>query len=248
MDNLRVMITSKETAQVRRIATDVYKKYCPAREAGQITQEDLYHMGIIGLIETKRRYDKSKGVPWPAFAAYRIRGAMLDQIRRQPMIRLPQERQVAVKQLKEAKNEIARSGNTADPETLAKKLGWVVEKVHDVLALTPSVESINTTGGKEDDEYRSVILSGQEPGPETAALKNELADLVNKCLESLPSSNDRLVLVARILEGLTLREVADTLGCSKENVRQLQIKAVKQMKRCIKRHGWNFKELKKFVK
>jgi len=59
-----------------------------------------------------------------------------------------------------------------------------------------------------------VVLTGDGDDPETAALRKEMAALVNRCLEALPSPQDRLVIVSRVLEGLKLREVAETLGCS----------------------------------
>jgi len=241
MDKVQVMITPKETALVRRIASDIYTEYCPAGEAGQVTKDDLYHYGIIGLLEAKSRYDKKKGVPWLAFAAFRIRGAMLDQLRIQPIIRLPQEKQKRVKVLKQARTELERNGRNADPAALAGKLGWSVEEVYGVLKLSPAMVPIHEdrSAGGTGDEYRGEMLVDQGANPETKAIKTQLAELIHKCLEALPSPEDRLVIVGRVLEGLKLRELAETLGCSSERVRQLQLQAQEKMKACLERHGWS---------
>ena len=241
MDNLHVMITPKETSLVRGVASEIYSVYCPAGEAGEITKDDLYHYGIIGLLEAKKKYDRSKGVPWLAFAAYRVRGAMLDQFRKQPMIRLPQMRQKKVKELKEARMDFLRNGVKADAEMLAGRLQWSVEEVHRVSGMTPSLMPVDADRGEGEEglKFRGVVLTGDGDDPETAALRKEMAALVNRCLEALPSPQDRLVIVSRVLEGLKLREVAETLGCSLENVRQWQKRVEKMMKACMERHGWS---------
>ena len=240
MDKVHVMITPKETSLVRRVASEVYTVYCPAGAAGEISKDDLYHYGIIGLLEAKQKYDRSKGVPWLAFAAYRVRGAMLDQLRKQPMIRLPQARQKNVKELKEARMDFLRNGVKADPEMLANRLKWSVEEVHKVSGMTPSLMPVDA-GGREEEGLKlgGVALTGDGVDPETATLKKEMAALVRRCLEALPSPQDRLVIVSRVLEGLKLREVAKTLGCSLENVRQWQKRVEKMMKVCMEGQGWS---------
>ena len=241
MGKVHVMITPKETSLVRGVVSEVYSVYCPAGEAGEITKDDLYHYGIIGLLEAKQKYDRSKGVPWLAFAAYRVRGAMLDQFRKQPMIRLPQARQKKVKELKEARIDLVQSGAKTDAKMLASRLEWSVEEVHKVASLTPSLVSVDgdRREREEGSKLRGVVLTGDGDDPETAALNKEMAALVNRCLEALPSPQDRLVIVSRVLEGLKLREVAETLGCSLENVRQWQKRVEKMMKVCMESHGWS---------
>ncbi len=241
MDNVHVMMTPKETSLVRRIASDIYLEYCPAREAGQISKEELYHLGIIGLLEARRRYDKTKGVPWTVFAAFRVRGSMLDQLRVQPMIRLPQEKQKKIKELKKVKSEFTLAGRKINANSLADALEWTVHEVHNIENLSPSLVSVDDSAGQTEygDGYRGEILTASGPDPENAALKNELANLVNLCLEGLIPPHDRLILVGRILEGLKLKDLAETLSCSMENVRQRQKRAEEKMKTCMESHGWS---------
>ena len=241
MDKVHVMITPKETSLVRGVAFEVYSVYCPAGEAGQISKDDLYHYGIIGLLEAKQKYDRSKGVPWLAFAAFRVRGAMLDQFRKQPMIRLPQARQKKVKELKEARMDFLQNGVKADSEMLAGRLKWSVEEVHKVSGMSPSLVPADADRGEGEEgmKFGGVILTGDGDDPEADVLKKEMAALVRRCLEALPSPQDRLVIVSRVLEGLKLREVAETLGCSLENVRQWQKRVEKMMKACMEGQGWS---------
>ena len=71
-------ISQDETRMVRNVARDVFKQYGPSREFGQLTEEDLFHEGIMGLLEARQKFKQDKGVPWLAFAAYRVRGSMID--------------------------------------------------------------------------------------------------------------------------------------------------------------------------
>ena len=175
-----------------------------------------------------------------AFAAKCVRWSMMDELRKQPMIRLPQERQKTVKELKQAKTDLVRNGENGDVERLAGKLGWSVQKVHDVANLTPSYRYVDAEqrDGDGNLDFRGEILIETGDDPEAVALKKEKTTLVNRCLKTL-SPRDRFIIESRILEGLTLREVAKTLDCTLENVRLLQQKVERMMKIWIKNQGWS---------
>ena len=240
MDKAHVMINTKETNLIRRIANRIYRNYCPAGKAGSITKNDLYHLGIIGLLEARKRYDKAKKVPLLSFAAFRIEGAMVDEIRKQPMIRLPQEGQKKVKELKEAKTDLVQRGKKAGAKNLADKLGWTVKKLHKVENLPPSLIYVDAhrRDGEERSNDRNEGFTDPADNPEITALRNEQRGLVNRCLNAL-SPRDRFIIESRIVEGLTLREVADTLGCTLENVRLLQQKVERMMKVWMTKHDWS---------
>ena len=137
--------------------------------------------------------------------------------------------------------DFLRNGVKADAEMLAGRLQWSVEEVHKVSGMSPSLMPADADRREEEEglKFKGVVLTGDGDDPETAALRKEMAVLVNRCLEALPSPQDRLVIVSRVLEGLKLREVAETLGCSLENVRQWQKRVEKMMKICMESHGWS---------
>jgi DNA-directed RNA polymerase specialized sigma subunit len=130
--DVSVMITPREKALVGKIASNVYRRYCPAGQAGQIEFDELFNLGIIGLLEAKNRFDPDRGIPFPVYASSRIRGAMLDQIRYQPIIRTSQELAQKIKLLKKARESFFQKGQQADDKILADKLGWTAEEVRNV--------------------------------------------------------------------------------------------------------------------
>ena len=244
MDKLHVMITDEERKLVMRIAKRAYSKYCPAGESGQFTIEDIFHLGIVGLCEAKRNFDPSKGVPWLKFASYRIQGAMLDSIRKAPLIRLPHEQYRKVKEVTEAKAKLAQAGKDTSPESLADVLKWPVEEVLKALDLLPKLVPAKNDKKDTDEESTTneVVLPDEGISPETAVMYNELAGIVQQCLEVL-SEKIRIVFKARVLEETKLKDLAKVFGCSLERVRQWQLQAQKKMQDCLKHHGWSREDI-----
>ena len=246
-----VMITSGEKALVGKIAGNVYKRYCPAGQAGQVEFDELFNLGIIGLLEAKSRFDPDLGIPFHVYASNRIRGAMLDQIRYQPIIRTSQDLAQKIKKLKKARESFLRKGQPLDDQLLAEKLGWSLEEVGNIskhsVHVVPALENV----AKETDsswEYPGEILTDRSPSAENMVLINELVDSVQECLKNLPSDEYRIVLLGRVVEELNLRELAEVLNCSNQTVANRQEKAQELMKICLEKKGWTLEILREIQK
>lgn len=221
---------------VRRVQSQYYGSCDRERE------EELYHFGIVGLIEAKKKFKADKGIPFQAFAVHRIKGAMIDYMRTAPVVRLPQKKQNLRKELEQARIELQRNGYEASDPTLAEKLGWTLGQVRQVAAMQPKVISIASGGHTQDEnsgEAEEKELPAAGSGPEQLAIKRELSRVVQQCLERIKDTRDRLILVSRVFEERKLRELADGLDCTIETVRLRQIKAMESMKRCLSSHGWD---------
>jgi RNA polymerase sigma factor FliA len=241
-----VMITPGEKSLVGKIASNVYKRYCPAGQAGQIEFDELFNLGIIGLLEAKNRFDPNRGIPFQVYASNRIRGAMLDQIRYQPIIRTSQELAQKIKKLKKARESSFQKGQKADDKILGDKLGWTAEEVRSVSRHSVHVVPVMENVEKETDgsrEYWGEIITDKSPSAENMLLINELAACVQECLENLPSDEYRIVLLGRVVEDLNLRELADVLNCSNQTVANRQERAQDLMKNCLEKKGWNLETL-----
>ncbi len=232
-------ITQDETRMVRSVAREVFSKYGPSREFDQLTNDDLFHEGIMGLLEARQNYKKDKGVPWLAFAAYRVRGSMIDSLRKLPVIRLPQEVRKKVKEWREASHIITQETGHNDPQTVAERLGWSLDEVHKVSQLAPALVGISDSDDDDIDGQQSglVLTDTETPDPETLASRKQTAALIQGCLEQIPTEQDRLILLGRVVEGLKLREVAEMVGCSLENIRLMQKKVEGWMRSCLGKKG-----------
>ena len=167
---------------------------------------------------------------------------MLDHLRKAPLIRLPQDVQKRVRELKEVRSQLENDGEDLSTQNLAKKLGWSTDKVEEIRLLIPSVVSIAEEsnlddGGNSPDEV--VLVDRREDNdPQASLLRNELSQLVEHCLQTLPETRDRLIIKARKLEDVTLRELAASFNCSIESVRKREKLALIQLRECLQSKGW----------
>ncbi|EAT14813.1 sigma-70 family RNA polymerase sigma factor [Desulfuromonas acetoxidans] len=228
----------QESSLIQRIAQEVFFKYNLQGFEHSISREDLCHYGVVGLLEARVSYDERSGTPWLAFAALRVRGEMIDHLRKLPMVRLPQAVQSRVKQLKEARRALQTQQIEVDHQHLSTALDWTLDEVREVEALLPRRVAVDDGVDQGGDELPSAVtVTSDGPSPETQALQFELAMLINRCLQRLSAQN-RLIVVGRLLEGLKLKELAATLGYTAENIRVRQKKSQEQLKSCIEKHGW----------
>lgn len=244
MAEIQNIITAKEKALIKKIAADIYMPFVKSGKTLSVDLEDLYHLGIIGLLEARKKFNKQKGAKWLTFAAYRVHGAIIDQLRKESIIRIPQEKQQKVKLIDQARRKIAAMKNTpASVEEIADELGWSTDEVHQASIIRPHYVEANMTDhrtdSKESDRQSGEIVVDESSTPEDINTKIELVAVLQNCLKALHPARDRIVLLGRSLEGLKLKDLASSLGCSLENVRQIENKAKEQMKKCLEKSGWS---------
>ncbi len=239
------LLTTTDKKLVQRIVHRVYIRYTPGGADGRaLTKEELFHYGIIGLLEAQKNFTTALGTPWAVFAAFRIEGAMLDHLRKAPLIRLPQDVQKRVREVKECQSQLEHDGLLVTAYNLAEQLGWSITEVEQTLALIPSVITIAEEdshlddGGNFTDGGAILTNHSEESDPQANLLKKELSQLVEHCLQTLPEIRDRLIIKARKLEDVTLRELAASFNCSIESVRKREKIALIQLKECLQRKGW----------
>jgi len=195
-----------------------------------VEYDDLVSYGIFGLIDAIDKFDATKEVKFETYASLRIRGSILDQIRKMDWIpRTVRQRQ---KQIQAAISEIeASTGKSATDEEIALALGisneeydsWQSQmKVTNVVSLDDFVEQ-----GSDVADNRG--LSSQIERPEEHLEKEELKKVLAEALELL-TEKERKVVVLYYYEELTLKEISNVLEVSESRVSQLHTKALGKMK------------------
>lgn len=195
-----------------------------------VEYDDLVSYGIFGLIDAIDKFDMSKDVKFETYASLRIRGSILDQIRRMDWIpRTVRQRQ---KKIDEAMREIEmETGKTATDEQIAERLGvsdeeytdWQSQlKVTNVVSLNDFVEQ-----GTEPamDAKTNSHFAQPEDVVEEEELKKVLAETLNMLTE-----RERMVITLYYYEDLTLKEISKVLEVSESRVSQLHTKALNKMK------------------
>ena len=196
-----------------------------------VEYDDLVSYGIFGLIDAIDKFDLEKNVKFETYASLRIRGAILDQIRKMDWI--PRSVRQRQRKIDEAMKQIEmRTGKTASDEELAKQLGltdeelcsWQTQlKVNNVVSLNEFEEN-----GPEPmiDSAHPVRFSQPEEVVEEAELKEKLAESLE-----LLTEKERRVIELYYYEDMTLKEISKILEVSESRISQLHTKALNKMRK-----------------
>lgn len=195
-----------------------------------VEYDDLVGYGTFGLIDAIDKFDYYKGVKFETYASLRIRGAILDQIRKMDWI--PRTLRQKQKKIDAVHHKIeSECGRAATDEEIAQELNisatelenWQNQtKISNLVSLDEYLE--------QGSEIRmDAKASSQFEQPEKVVEKQELKLLLEKILETL-TENERKVIVFYYYEELTLKEISKILEVSESRISQLHTKALQKMK------------------
>lgn len=201
-----------------------------------VEYEDLVGYGIFGLIDAIDKYDVDKGNKFETYASLRIRGAILDQIRKMDWI--PRSLRQKQKKIDSAISELeSATGRKPSDEEVAEHLGISDEeymtwqgkaKVSNLVSLDEFVENAG------EKSMESVKTTGKEQ-PEKVAEKNEVKRILMETLEVLTDKEKKVILLY-YYEELTLKEISAILEVSESRISQLHTKALSKMKKKLGDH------------
>ncbi len=197
-----------------------------------VEYEDLVSYGIFGLIDAIDKFDFLKDVKFETYASLRIRGAILDQIRKMDWI--PRTIRQKQKKIDAVIRDIeARYGRSATDEEVSSGLGITEEeyldwqsqmKITNVVSLNEFLEQ-----GSEVPNEASQSRSSQFDSPEEVLERDELKKMLTESLEIL-TEKERKVIVFYYYEDLTLKEISNILGVSESRISQLHTRALQKMR------------------
>ncbi len=231
---------------IRGVAGKIYRHYVAGTEYEVgLSHEDLIHAGVVGYLEAGKRHQQGGNSDSSSFYYMNVKGRMLDLVRKQAMVRIPQLPYAKLKELMAARNELEQAGTDAAEEQLAEKLGYSVEEVSTLLASVPRVFSADRSGRPDEygdaDYYDTLLTSKQKKTVQLdRVLKKEISGLIQLCLDRLESGRQRLILAARYLEDMRLRELAESFGCTEQAVHYQERKGLQQMQSCLEKNGWQW--------
>lgn len=198
-----------------------------------VEYDDLVGYGIFGLIDAIDKFDVSKEVKFETYASLRIRGSILDQIRKMDWI--PRTIRQKQKKIDEAIKKIeTETGKNASDEEIAAELGigsdelsgWQSQlKVTNLVSLNEYVEQ-----GMEP--VMDAKGNSQFTQPEDAIAEEELKKVLAESLEIL-TEKERKVITLYYYEDLTLKEISNILEVSESRISQLHTKALMKMKKSM---------------
>lgn len=197
-----------------------------------VEYDDLVGYGVFGLIDAIDKFDPAKAVKFETYASLRIRGAILDQIRKMDWI--PRTVRQKQRQIDDAIKKIeAEKGEAANDDEVAKELGISGDEYADwqsQMAVTNviSLDEFNENSTDDGVGGRETIADAA-PGPEEVLEEKELKKTLADALELL-TEKERKVILLYYYEELTLKEISNILEVSESRVSQLHMKGLAKMK------------------
>ena len=210
----RDRLIQDHTGAARRIALRM-ARHCPR----WVAREDLVAAGMLGLIEAADRYDDSRQEPFLSFAEHRIRGAVLDELRRGDI--MPRRARQLARKIVSTRRELEKNGEPVSDERLAEALGVTLEAYRDELADLAHV----TIAPFEND----MLPAADKDAPDVIAEHRARLHRVQRALALLPA-RDVTILGLYYIEDLTYQRIADALGITPSRVCQLLWRAVDRLR------------------
>lgn len=216
-------LVRKHAALVKRIAYHLMSRLPPT-----VQVDDLVQSGMIGLLEAARNYDASQGASFETYAGIRIRGAMLDEIRKGDWA--PRSLHRKVREISKAVADIeAESGRDARDAEVASRLGMDLDQYYQVLQDASSHKIFSFEDLPSKDDILSEGLYERIPEPSENVEKELFKKALAQAIASLPE-RERLVMSLYYKEELNLRETGEVMGVSESRVCQIHSQALVRLK------------------
>ena len=185
-----------------------------------IAREDIVAAGLLGLIEAADRYDDTRQEPFLAFAEHRIRGAVLDELRRGDI--MPRRVRQLARKIASAIRELEKDGSSPSDQRIADALGVSIETYRAGLS-----ELVHVEVGPMDGE--TTHLASDSVAPDVEAEHRLTLARVRAALTHL-EQRDVTILGLQYVEDLTYQEIAETLRITPSRVCQLLWRAVERLR------------------
>jgi RNA polymerase sigma factor for flagellar operon FliA len=216
-------IVAQHTGLVRRIAFHLV-----SRLPATVQADDLIQSGMIGLLEASRNYEPTHGASFETYAGIRIRGAMLDEIRRQdwaPRSLFRKMRQVA-DAMRQIENSEARDARDAE---VAERMGISLDEYHRILKDASGHKVFSTEELSAGVESVAEGLYGGMDSPLDSLEGDEFRRSLARAISTLPE-REKLVMSLYYDQELNLRQIGELLGVTESRACQIHGQAVLRLR------------------
>jgi RNA polymerase sigma factor for flagellar operon FliA len=197
-----------------------------------MTKEDMISAAMVGLIDAANKFDPTKGVKFKTFAEYRVRGAILDEMRKLDWFsRSMRDKQ---NQLTQTMLRLERQlGRSPEEDEMAREMTLTIDEYHDLLGEVSHLGCVSLHETLDHSEEGRSFLDSLEdiggPVPDDLLEKEEMTRLMADILDEL-AEKERLVIALYYYEELTQKEIAEVLSVSEGRVSQLHSQALLKLR------------------
>ena len=198
--------------------------------------DDLMNVGVIGLIQAVDRYDPGRDNKFMTYAVFRIKGAVLSELRSRDFLSRSNRRKI--RDLENACLKLEQKlGREVDDDEVAQALGIDVEQVYRTKQMSSisfiSFEELGFSSRDEKEKLLSYLVDNDDDALTLTRLK-ELKDAVARTIEQLPEK-EKLVISLYYLEELTMKETGKVLGITESRVSQIHSQAILRLRAKLKK-------------
>jgi len=216
-------VIARHAPLVKRIAYHLM-----SRLPASVQADDLIQAGMIGLLEAARNYDASQGASFETYAGIRVRGAMLDEIRKGDWV--PRSVHRKARQMAEAVREIEhKHGRDARDHEVAEAMELGLNDYYKVLQDVSGHRVLSFEDVGVDEDAMSTLTADQSTNPDEGLLREDFKRCLAEGISGLPE-RERLVLTLYYDEELNLREIGAVIGVSESRVSQIHSQALIRLK------------------
>ena len=231
---LRDELIDEYLPYVKNIAHRMAVHLPPSVEA-----DDLVNAGIIGLMNAIERYDSTRENKFITYALFRIRGAMLSELRSRDF--LSRSNRTKIRKLEKAYQDLnLKLGREVKDDEVAEKLEISLDEFHDIRKMSMmsfvSFEEIGSLSNEEKDDLMHLLVEGNSDDPLGLAglkeMRNTIADSVD-----LLKEKERMVVSLYYWDELTMKEIGKVLDITESRVSQIHSQALTHLRTRLRKGG-----------
>jgi RNA polymerase sigma factor for flagellar operon FliA len=195
---------------------------------GRVERDDLFGWGMLGLIAAADSWDPSRGLKFSTFAFPKVRGAILDELRRLDF--LPRGRREKLRELERTVSALEqRTGTPPSPEEIAAALGVPLDEVDEIMHSARVAGCVSIEDGPSE-ELVHMLSDPRSDDPVGSAEWREMKALLVKAISALPDP-ERSVITLYYGEELLLKDIGEVLGVTESRVSQIHSRALYRLNR-----------------
>lgn len=198
-----------------------------------IDVSDLVQDGVIGLMDAAHRYDEARGIKFETFAERRVRGAMIDALRRDAWPRGVRRQRRELEAARESlRRELGAEPTLAD---LAKRVGADESRLERTILRISTIESTSPLANHDavdSSTLPAVLVPSEPPSPHQEYEHNESRDRVRMALATLPA-RERRIISLYYFRGATMKQIGKEIGVNESRVSQLHARAMSRLRAAL---------------
>jgi len=201
-----------------------------SRMPPNVEVDDLIQAGMLGLLDAAKHYSANKGANFETYAGIRIRGAMLDEVRKSDWT--PRSVHRNMREMADVVRKIENEkGHDASPSDIAGALGVSIEEYHKLVqdAASCRLFSFDQMGSNDDDSSPADHARDERPGPFDNIQDTGFRDALEAAIGQLPE-REKMVLSLYYDEDMNLREIGEVLEVSESRVCQIHGQALVRLR------------------